>query len=44
MTEQGNNDPHGGKPWLPLTGSALALVLLGLVAIAGAGTVMMMVM
>lgn len=42
MTQDGNNDPQGGKAWIPLSGTALALVLLGLIAVAGAGTVMMM--
>lgn len=42
MTQGGDNDPQGGKGWIALSGTALALVLLGLVAVAGAGAVMMM--
>ena len=42
MAQSGDSDPHGGKAWLPLSGTALALALLGLIAVAGAGMVMMM--
>lgn len=43
MTNDNRNDPAGkGKAWIPLTGTGLALVILALVAVLGAGTVMMM--
>jgi hypothetical protein len=43
MTDNNRNEPESrGKAWLPLTGTGLALVILALVAVLGAGTVMMM--
>ena len=43
MTDDNRNDPQNtGKAWIPLTGTGLALVILALVAVLGAGTVMMM--
>jgi hypothetical protein len=40
--DNSNHDAKSGKAWLPISGTALALVVLAIVAIVGAGSVMMM--
>lgn len=42
MNDQNDRPEASGKALLPLTGTALALGILAIVAIIGAGTVMMM--